>query len=112
LMSAFFSLAVTNSYYYFYRVCTGSSMGVAFSLTFLYWPTITLVSFVIGRLARKLSSDKKLLFQISSMAVAWLLSWVVCMSFTFPIPEKENFGGCPRWLMHRSLEVDLEKPWF
>ena len=106
-MAVLSSLVVTNTYYAFYSLCTGSSAGVAFSLTVLFLPICVLLCLFLGWVSAFWSkkSGKSRCVQIVSqqltMFVVAALFFLGLMASFFPISNEQAMSNeCPRWLLN------------
>lgn len=87
----------TSSFYHFYQMCSGSSSGGAFSLSILGL-FLSVLSVGLWHFMRHSFPDRKGA-RIMVFFSAWVLVWMVLMMDYFPIQERNNFGGCPGWLV-------------
>lgn len=87
----------TSSFYHFYQMCSGSSAGGAFSLSILAL-LISVLSVGLWHFMKHSFPARKGT-RIMVFLSGWVLVWVALMVYYFPIQERNNFGGCPAWLV-------------
>jgi len=105
VLSAIFALVATNIYYQISRGCSGSSGGLAASLTFFAAPISTIFIFVVGLASKRVAArcgygqGVQVIFKLVCMTLASMLIAALLLSTLYPYPRDENYGACPEWIM-------------
>lgn len=105
VLSAILALVATSTYYKIYKGCSGSSPGLAFSLTYFIAPISTIFIFGVGLASKRLvarygyGQGVQVIFKLVCMLLASALVAALLLSPLYPYPRDENYGACPEWIM-------------
>jgi hypothetical protein len=97
-LSGFLALLATNIYYFVYKSCAGSSVGLAFGLTFGIVPISAVFIFLGGALSKTLAVRKEsgkgiqLVSRFGGMVLISALTTVFLLASLYPYPRDQDSG--------------------